>query len=213
MAFRLVDRKSWVRESLFRQFMTETPCTWSMTVSVDVSPILETGERLYPSLIYLLSAGVNAHEEFRYALDADGQPGIYDALLPSYTLFDEQTETFSCLHGDCSGGYRAFLATYEENRRLHAQGCRQLLSDMPKNIFSISMIPWESFTSFNLNLGKGFTWLAPIFTLGKYTLQNGSAMLPLAIQVHHAVCDGFHVCRLLNELRAAIAAWPETARM
>ena len=98
MAFRLVDRKSWVREHLFRQFMTETPCTWSMTVSVDVSPILEAGERLYPSLIYLLSAGVNAHEEFRYALDADGQPGIYDALLPSYTLFDEQTETFSCLH-------------------------------------------------------------------------------------------------------------------
>lgn len=213
MDFRLVDRKNWVRENLFRQFMTETPCTWSMTVSVDVSPILEAGERLYPSLIYLLSAGVNAHEEFRYALDDDGQPGIYDALFPSYTLFDEQTETFFCLHGDCSRGYGAFLATYEENRRLRAQGCRQLLSDMPKNIFSISMIPWESFTGFNLDLGKGFAWLAPIFTLGKYTLRNGRYELPLAIQVHHAVCDGFHVCRLLSELRAAIAAWPETARM
>ena len=97
MAFRLVDRKNWARESLFRQFLTETPCTWSMTVSVDVSPILEAGERLYPSLIYLLSAGVNAHEEFRYALDDDGQPGIHDALLPSYTLFDEPTATLSSL--------------------------------------------------------------------------------------------------------------------
>lgn len=187
MNFRLVDRKTWARENLFRQFMTETPCTWSMTVSVDISPILESGEKLYPSLIYLLSAGVNAHEEFRYALDDGGQPGIFDMLLPSYTLFDAKTETFSCLHGDCSGGFKAFLATYEENRRLLAQGCRQQLSDMPKNIFSISMIPWESFTGFNLNLGKGFDWLAPIFTLGKYTLQNGSAMLPLAVQVHHAV--------------------------
>lgn len=25
--------------------------------------------------------------------------------------------------------------------------------------------------------------------------------LPLAVQVHHAVCDGFHVSRLLNELQ------------
>ena len=25
--------------------------------------------------------------------------------------------------------------------------------------------------------------------------------MPLAIQVHHAVCDGFHVGRLLNEIQ------------
>lgn len=26
-------------------------------------------------------------------------------------------------------------------------------------------------------------------------------MLPLAVQVHHSVCDGFHVARLINELQ------------
>ena len=25
--------------------------------------------------------------------------------------------------------------------------------------------------------------------------------IPLSIQVHHAVCDGFHVCRFLDELQ------------
>lgn len=25
--------------------------------------------------------------------------------------------------------------------------------------------------------------------------------IPLSIQVHHAVCDGFHVCRFINELQ------------
>ena len=28
--------------------------------------------------------------------------------------------------------------------------------------------------------------------------------MPLAVQVHHAVCDGFHVCRLVNELQARL---------
>ena len=29
-------------------------------------------------------------------------------------------------------------------------------------------------------------------------------ILPLAIQVHHAVCDGFHICRFVNELQELI---------
>ena len=212
MSFRLVDRESWPRERLFRQFLTEIPCTFSMTVSVDATPVRESGERFYPSMIYLLSRVVNAHEECRYAFDDEGRLGVFDAMLPAYTLFDEKTETFSTLYADCSGGYRAFLAEYEENQRRHDAGDAGLLSAMPKNVFPVSMIPWESFTGFNLNLGKGYDYLTPIFTLGKYVVQDGRYMLPLAVQAHHAVCDGFHVCRLLAGLRAAIAAWPETAR-
>ncbi|MEL2498942.1 CatA-like O-acetyltransferase, partial [Escherichia coli] len=30
---------------------------------------------------------------------------------------------------------------------------------------------------------------------------------PLAIQVHHAVCDGFHVGRMLNELQQYCDEW------
>ena len=29
--------------------------------------------------------------------------------------------------------------------------------------------------------------------MGKYEEQNGRRLLPLSIQVHHAVCDGYHV--------------------
>ena len=33
--------------------------------------------------------------------------------------------------------------------------------------------------------------------MGKYYKENDKILLPLAIQVHHAVCDGFHICRFL----------------
>ena len=29
-------------------------------------------------------------------------------------------------------------------------------------------------------------------------------LMPLAVQVHHAVCDGFHLCQLVNELQARL---------
>lgn len=36
---------------------------------------------------------------------------------------------------------------------------------------------------------------------GQNSAPGGGTRLPLAVQVHHGVCDGFHVCRFVNELQ------------
>ena len=72
------------------------------------------------------------------------------------------------------------------------------------SISEVSMIPWSTFDGFNLNLQKGYDYLIPIFTMGKYYRDDEKIILPLAIQVHHAVCDGFHICRFVNELQKLI---------
>ena len=66
------------------------------------------------------------------------------------------------------------------------------------------MIPWTSFEGFNLNLQKGYDYLLPVFTMGKFYEENGRRFLPSSVQVHHAVCDGFHLCRFLRELQDLI---------
>lgn len=43
--------------------------------------------------------------------------------------------------------------------------------------------------------------------MGKYYTQGDKVLMPLAIQVHHAVCDGFHVGRMLNELQQYCDEW------
>jgi len=75
--------------------------------------------------------------------------------------------------------------------------------NLPENSFTVSMIPWTTFDAFNLNV-PNFKYLAPIFTIGKYVEDNEHFYLPLAVQAHHAVCDGFHVCRFINELQSHI---------
>jgi chloramphenicol O-acetyltransferase type A len=52
----------------------------------------------------------------------------------------------------------------------------------------------------NINVpNQGF---APIFTLGKFEKDNDKILLPIAIQVHHAVCDGYHVGKFAEGLQA-----------
>ena len=74
----------------------------------------------------------------------------------------------------------------------------------PENSFDVSMIPWLHFTAFNLNVYGDGKYLLPIFTMGKFEDREGGRFLPLAIQVHHAVCDGYHVGRFVQLLQEGI---------
>ena len=70
--------------------------------------------------------------------------------------------------------------------------------------FDISMIPWVTFSAFNLHVFGDGKYLLPIFTLGKTFEDCGRRILPMAMQVHHAVCDGYHAGLFVEALRENI---------
>ena len=74
----------------------------------------------------------------------------------------------------------------------------------PANSFNISMVPWVAFTGLNINVFDEGKFLLPIFTMGKFFEQNGRRLLPLAIQAHHAVCDGYHIGVFVEKLQRYI---------
>lgn len=181
---------------------TQVPCTYSAVFQLDISRLRREGQKLYPTLLYHLAGEVNRHEEFRTALDGAGRLGIYDCLHPCYTVFHPESETFSNLWTAYDPDYETFCAACR--RDMEEYGNNPGLEGKPgtpENTFPVSMLPWAGFTGFHLNLQKGYDYLLPIFTMGKYCREGGRTLLPLAVQVHHAVCDGFHLCRFVNGLQ------------
>ena len=126
-------------------------------------------------------------------------------MHPCYTIFHRDSETFSNLWTEYTEDYPAVCRAYERDLEQFG-GNKSMMAKpgVPANTFPVSMIPWESFDGFNLNLEKGYGYLLPIFTMGRYAENNGRYLLPLSIQVNHAVCDGFHVCRFISALREMI---------
>lgn len=207
MSFTILDRSKWVRKEYFEHYFSNIPCTYSMTVKLDITRLKATERKLYPTMLYYLTTIVNRHSEFRTALNEKGELGVYSVLMPCYTVFHKDTETFSNIWTEYSEDYEDFHAAYEDDmRRYGTNPGMEGKPGTPENTFPVSMIPWTTFEGFNLNLQKGYRYLIPIFTMGKYYEENNRIMLPLAIQVHHAVCDGFHVCRFINELQDLINA-------
>lgn len=207
--FQKIDRSTWKREEYFNHFLSNVPCTYSMTVQLDITRLRENKLKLYPTMLYLLSTVVNSHEEFRTALDSLGAVGIYDTLIPCYTVFNKESEMFSNIWTSYNQNYKSFCAEYENDIQQYGS-IEHIVAkpNIPENTFSVSMIPWASFDGFNLNIQKGYNYLLPIFTMGKFKVVNGQCLLPLAVQVHHAVCDGFHVSRFINELQEMIQTFP-----
>lgn len=207
--FKPIDVSTWSRKEYFDYYLKDVPCMYSMTVNVDITQLIKTLKQealtLYPTMIYLLSSIVNLHEEFRTAIDHKQSVGIFDWLDPFYTIFQKEGSTFTNIWTEYTPSFADFYQRYLEDVKTYAEVKKFIAKpSVPENVLNISSIPWVSFTSFHLHLPKVTDYLLPIFTTGKYFEQNGRIWLPLAIQVHHAVCDGFHTARLIQELQEAV---------
>lgn len=202
MSFHLIDFKTWERKEFYEHFIKEVVCTYSATVNLDITNLKKY--RLYPTIIWLLTKTVNQMPEFRTALTDDGI-GIYDEMNPAYTIFNEKNKNFSGIWTEFNPDYNIFLNSYIADIEKYSSSVNfSPKPDRPLNSFDISMIPWVTFTSFNINVFDSGKYLLPIFTLGKYFEENGKRIIPLSIQVHHAVCDGYHIGKFTEILQEYI---------
>ena len=202
MAFSPIDLQSWERREYFEHYMNTVPCTYSLTLPLDVTPL--EGVPLYPSLLWAITTAVNTVPQFRTGMK-DGVPGIFDRMHPAYTVLDRESKHFSSIWTEYHPVYGVFEQRVREDiAQYGASGKLFSKPGQPENCFDVSMAPWLDFTAFNLNLYDSRRYTLPIFTLGKLEERDSKKVLPLAIQVHHAVCDGWHVGLFVECLRQTI---------
>ena len=204
--FKPIDTSSWKRKPYFDHYFSQIRCSYSITVNIDITNVLSFKDRnkikLYPLLIYVISKAVNKYEEFRTAINDRGEVGIWETLSPCYTVFHKDSESISNIWTEWNDDLNLFLSNFEQDSKRFGQIDRiDAKPNTPANVFPISSLPWTTFTGFNLNIFADGTYLLPIFTYGKYFKNGNRYLIPLSIQVHHAVCDGFHVSRLINEIQ------------
>lgn len=205
-----IDLETWPRREHFEHYREVVPCTYAVTVELDVTAFtaaLRRSERkTYVAQIWALSTIVNRHDEFKLCLTSAGEPGTWAVLHPAFTVFNPVRETFASVSAAYDPDFAAFHQAAAALLAEHSAATTFFpLGAAPPNTFYVSSLPWTSFTGFNLNVRDGWRDFAPIFTLGRYVERDGRVLLPLAIQVHHAAADGFHVSRLVNELQELVA--------
>lgn len=202
MKFHLIDMNKWDRKEYFHHYFDNTTCTYSLTVNIDITGL--NGHKIYPAMLWLLTHTVNDMVEFRTTLRPEGL-GYFEEMHPSYTIFNKDNKNFSDIWTEFNSDFTLFLKQYHEDIARYSSSKKfQPKEHRPVNTFDVSMLPWLTFTSFNLNIYGSGKYLLPIFTMGKTIMLNSRVIIPLAIQVHHAVCDGYHVGMFVQRLQERI---------
>ncbi|MGM0852649.1 MAG: type A chloramphenicol O-acetyltransferase [Bacillota bacterium] len=205
MKFNIIDRKNWYRKEYFEHFLQQQT-TFSITNEINITILMknlkEKDHKLYPAFIFMITKVVNSHIEFRTSFNYEGKLGYWTEIVPSYTIFDKKTCTFSGIWSPYLSTFHEFHTQYEKDvEKYNGTGRLFPKTPIPENNVPISMIPWSSFTAFNLNINNGGDFLLPIVTGGRYSRQKEELFLPVSLQIHHAVCDGYHASVFMNELQ------------
>ncbi|GGF32082.1 chloramphenicol acetyltransferase [Marmoricola endophyticus] len=209
-----IDQSTWARTEHFRHYREVVPCTFAITVEVDVTAlrtaVRDSGRNAYAAQVWALASVVDRHRELRMTL-LDGRPATWPRVDPSFTVLNPERETFCAVWTPYDPDFATFheqasglLAEHRHATTMFPQGTK------PAHTFDVSSLPWTSFTAFSLQVAVGDHFL-PIFTLGRYVERDGRTLLPVALQVHHAATDGLHAGRALEDLRSLVGD-PEWVR-
>ncbi len=206
MTFTKIDITTWKRKEIFEFYQNAVPCSYSLTTNIDLNSFLSRIQqnrlRFYPVFVWHLSSAFRQIPEFHYSFNENNELGYYDIMHPSSVFFNKETELFGAIWTEYSDNLQQFLQNYHNDMEKFYPPRSFTPKPAPANCFHISNIPFFSFTSFHLHLPKGGSYLTPIFTLGK--IDRRKKTMPLALQVHHSACDGYHIGKFLNCLQTLL---------
>ncbi|MCL6220401.1 CatA-like O-acetyltransferase [Zunongwangia pacifica] len=195
----------WKRKPYFDYFFENIKTKYNITHHIDItsfySEVKNNNLKFYPSFLFVIMKIVNQNEEFRMSFNENGNLGFWNYVNPSYTIFHDDDKTFSDIWSEYKPTFIEFyqeiindIEKYKNIKKIKAKENR------PANFCPVSTIPWLSFESFSQDTYHENSFLYPIIRFGKYYQKEKQFFIPLSLFVNHAVADGYHTCKLINEI-------------
>ena len=207
MNYTTIDLNAWSRGNLFQFYIDKMRIVMSLTVDIDVQNLKlyskKTGIPFYPLMLWVVSKVINNHDEFKYSWDNEGNLIRWDYVSPSYTDFHNNDENFTKMVTEYSDDLTEFYGRVMADRERYKND-RAILDNQPLNFFDVSCLPWVRYKHFDVHVFDEGKFLAPVVTWGKYEQTEDKLLMPLTMNIHHAVADGFHLSRFFNEVQELI---------
>jgi chloramphenicol O-acetyltransferase type A len=206
---RHLDIASWPRREVFEFFRNFDKPYFNICTALDVSALRDLlsqrpNRNISLAYHYFALRVANEIEPFRYRL-REGRVVVHDVIHGGTTVLLEN-ETFTLAYFDYQDNFDRFIAEARQSVELVRagdQGFRPRNDDDARIHFTT--LPWVSFTSFSHARNWQREDSIPKIAFGKFTSQADRTMLPISVEVHHALVDGFHVGKYLNRLGEAFA--------
>ena len=204
-----IDICKWKRKSYYEYYRNyDNPC-FSLSVNIDITMLIEkiNEKRLkfFPVFLYVLMAGINEIDELKYRIRND-QVVLHDSVSPSFTVLND-SENYVFCYVEFNQDFKTFYNEVLKNIKMAIAGGDLVDEEGKDDLVFISSLPWISFSGINHPFSKNDPHSIPRVTFGKYYQESNSYLLPFHIQVHHGLCDGLHISKLIEKIKEIIISF------
>lgn len=208
MKSKKIDLEKWPRKDLFEHFIKDVRCVITITAEIEITKLInfcnENGLKFYPAMLYHVVKAVSGREEFKIGYSSKKELVVWEKVFPSHVIFNESSEDFTRIITQYDNCFEKFYTNVIEDIRENKDKRAFEVSYSYKNTFDVSCLPWLKYKSCDLHIYDDGTYLAPVITWGKYEKHKNKYALPLTMQIHHAVADGFHIAQFFADVEKSI---------
>ncbi|HKG14127.1 MAG TPA: chloramphenicol acetyltransferase [Pyrinomonadaceae bacterium] len=200
---RYIDTETWSRRDLFRLFKDYDNPSFNICAELDATSLLDfaRSRRLsfFVAYHYLSTKAANELEPFRYRLR--GERVLVHERVDAGAIVLLADDSFTFVYFDFEGDFPVFHDRAREavERARREPPPLDARADRDDLIYH-SVIPWVSFTSISHARDSRRQSGIPKVTFGKYRDAGGRVLMPVSVEVHHALMDGLHVGRFFERL-------------
>ncbi len=204
--FKYIDISTWARRDLFEFFLNFDKPYFNICTTVEITRLLDLLHQrpgLSPSLAYHYFAlrVANEIEPFRYRL-REGKVIVHEVINGGTTVL-QPNESFTFAYFDYTDDFDQFMREAQRSVDKVKAGGAPFDPRPADDAIHFTSLPWVSFTSFSHARNWNTEDSIPKIAFGKYIKEPARVLLPISVEVHHALVDGVHVGRFINRLEEA----------
>jgi chloramphenicol O-acetyltransferase type A len=207
-----LDITTWARRDLFEFFRGYEKPFFNICARLDVTRLL-AHLRAHPDVSvsltyhYFALRIANEIESFRYRL-RDDRVLVHEVIHGGTTVL-LPNESFAFAYFNYEEDFSKFIGVAQHAVSILRSGQGSFKPEAGDDRIHFTTLPWVSFTSFAHARKFDAKDSVPKIAFGKFTKENERILLPISVEVHHALMDGLHVGRYLTRLEEALGE-PET---
>lgn len=212
MSERRIDLSRWPRAAAYAHYRPYAMPHMAMTADIDVTALKASGGSFFARMLHATTQAVNAVPELRQRIrvTAEGEEVVeHDAVDPAFTV-----AVVGGLFNFASVPFVRDLRVFEASVAAVSDAKRTVRALEPfdgvrDDVVYMSCLPWVSFSSLTHPVASTDDCV-PRVAWGRFTKTDGRVVVPVNLQVHHALVDGVHMARFFETVQA-IASGGEAA--
>lgn len=202
---KILNLEKWKRKEHFEFFSKMTSPYFGFTTEVDCTNAHNFAKAnqlsFFAYYMHKSMVAVNTVDELKLRM-VDNQIVLYDTIHAGTTIGREDG-TFGFAFIPFSESFEVFNTELQReiSEVQNSTGIRLNNGELGKDLIRHSTIPWNSFSAILHPTPLDNTESVPKITFGKFSIKNGRKYLPVSVEAHHGLADGFHISKYLEEFQ------------